>query len=161
MTFMDILTILSRWLHVTSAILAVGGAFFLRVILPMGTASLDPENREAVFLRCRRGFKMVVHSSILVLLLTGAYNAYRNWDWYSAKPGLTHGLFGMHGLLALAVFAISLWLLAGREPTRSHRGWMKINLLLMLLAVAAASSLKWVRDRTMADQAGPPVRVQR
>lgn len=158
---MDFIAILSRWLHVTSAIVAIGGAFFLRVVLPMGTRPLDPEQQEGVLLRCRRGFKMVTHTAILLLLLTGAYNAYGNWGWYKANPPLMHGLFGVHVLLALAVIGVSLWLLAGREPPRSHRGWMKVNLVLMLLTVAAASTLKWARDHAMSRQAGPPVRVQR
>jgi heme A synthase len=59
---------------------------------------------------------------------------------------LGHGLFGVHLLLALIVFGIALWLLAGKEPPANHKKWMAVNLVLMLLAVAAASTLKYVRE---------------
>lgn len=146
---MVIVDVLFRWLHVIAACLVIGGAFFIRVILPIGLGPLEPEQREGVFLRCRRAFKMVVHPCILALLVSGAYNAWKNWPKYKLNPPVMHGLFGVHLLLGLAVIGISLWLLAGREPVRTHRGWMRINLLLMFLTVATASSLKWVRDYTV------------
>jgi hypothetical protein len=149
---MVIVDVLFRWLHVIAACLAIGGAFFLRVVLPIGLRPLDVEEREGVFLRCRRAYKLVVHPCILVLLVSGAYNAWGNWPKYKLNPPVMHGLFGTHLLLGLAVIGVSLWLLAGREPVRTHRGWMRINLLLMFLAVAAASSLKWVRDYTVANK---------
>jgi uncharacterized membrane protein len=148
-----VLDILFRWLHVIAACLTIGGAFFIYVILPQGTQSLDAEQREGVFLRCRRGYKFVVHPSILIFLVTGVYNTMRNWSKYKLNPGAMHGLWGTHLLLALAVMAIALMLLAGREPTRSHRNLMRINLVLMFLTVAASSSLKWVRDYTVANTA--------
>ena len=123
-----------------------GGGVFLRVLLPAAIGPLDPEQREGVFLRSRRAFKLVVHPAVLVFVATGAYNAWKNWNTYKHNPGLMHGLFGVHLLLALAVMAISLWLLAGREPVRGHRSWMRFNVLLMFLAVLAASSLKYARD---------------
>jgi uncharacterized membrane protein len=155
MTIKLAVDILFRWLHVAAACLAIGGAFFLRVLLPTATRLLDAEHKEGVFLRARRAFKFVVHPAILVLLVSGAYNAWGNWAWYTRNPGLLHGMFGAHLLLALAVITISLVLLAGREPIRSHRGWMKVNLVLMALTIAAASSLKWARDHTP-----PPEGVQ-
>src|SRR3954447_3517414 len=146
---MVIVDVLFRWLHVIAACLAIGGAFFIRVILPIGLGPLEAEQREGVFLRCRRAYKMGVHPCILALLVTGAYNAWKNWPTYSLSRGVMHGLFGVHMLMGVIVIGVSLWLLAGREPVRTHRGWMRVNLLLMFLTVAAASSLKWVRDYTV------------
>lgn len=145
---MSIVNILFRWLHVFAACLAVGGAFFLRGVLPVAIRPLDAENAQGVFLRARRGFKMIVHPVVLALLLSGGYNAWRNWRWYSQNPPLLHGLFGMHLLLGLIVITILLMVLAGREPMRSHRSLLKINLFLMALTVLAASVLKWGRDNT-------------
>ena len=159
---MPIVDILLRWVHVVSAVLAVGGAFFLLIALPRGIDPLDSEQREAVFLRCRRAFKFVVHPSILGLLVSGVYNTINNWKWYLANPKLMHAFFGVHLLLAVVVISVSLWLLAGREPKRGHRTWLKANVFLMLLTIAAASGLKWARDRTMNDKAGgPPPREHR
>jgi uncharacterized membrane protein len=159
---MAIVDILFRWIHVVSAVLAVGGAFFVYAVLPRGIEPLDSEQREAVFLRCRRAFKLVVHPAILGLLVSGVYNTIRNWQWYLANPKLMHAFFGVHLLLALVVVSITLWLLAGREPKRGHRTWLKANVFLMLLTIAAGSCLKWARDKTMNDRAGgPPPRASK
>jgi len=145
---MTIVNILFRWTHVFAACLAVGGVVFLRMVLPAATRSLDAEQSKAVFLRARRGFKMIVHPVVLALLVSGGYNAWRNMRWYSQNPPLLHSLFGMHLLLGLMVITISLVVLAGREPKRSYRTAMMVNIVLMALTILAASVLKWGRDNT-------------
>ena len=147
MTVQAVLDILFRYVHVVAACLAVGGAFFMRFLLPVGTRDLDPEKKEHVFLRSRRAFKLVVHSAILALLVSGTYNAIRLWPQYGVNHLRLHPLWGAHLFLALAVFTISIYLLRGIEPPRRHRGWMKANVVLMLLAILAAGSLKWARER--------------
>jgi uncharacterized membrane protein len=142
-----ILVIFFRWLHVATACIAVGGVFFIRVIFPIGLKSLDSEPARKMLLSTRRAFKMVVHSAILLLLISGTYNAVQNWPGYTrAGPGVGHGLFGVHLLLALIVFGIALWLLTGPEPPVNHKSWMGVNVVLLLLAIAAASTLKYVRE---------------
>ncbi len=142
-----ILIVLFRWIHIATACIAVGGVFFLTVVLPIGQRTLDAEASRALLLGIRRVFKMVVHTSILLMLISGTYNAVLNWPKYSAMgPGVGHGLFGLHLLLALAVFGILLWLLAGKEPREDHLKWLAITLGLMFLTIAAASVLKYARD---------------
>jgi uncharacterized membrane protein len=140
------LTILSRWAHVATACVAIGGVFFMRVLVPYGLATLDPVPRKAAFLRLRRIFKMVIHTSILLLLVTGIYNSYLNWDAYNAIPSLAQPLWGMHVLIALCIFAIALYVLIGAEPPAQHARWMGINLALMVLLLAVAATLKYVRE---------------
>ena len=152
MLFIDILF---RWFHVAAACLAIGGAFFMRVVVPAGISQLEPEAKQAAFLRIRRAFKFVVHGAVFFLLLSGIYNVMRAWPWYTQNPPVMHGMFGMHILLGLSVITISVILLSGSEPARSHAGWMKINLVLMALTILAASSLKYVREHTR-----PPEGVQ-
>ncbi|MDB5289544.1 MAG: hypothetical protein JWL69_785 [Phycisphaerales bacterium] len=156
---MDALTavgIFSRWLHVITACVLIGSAFFLQVILPMGLRGLDAAMQEGVLLRCRRGFKLVVHSSLLLLLLTGSLNAWRAWGDYSRRPGITHGVFGLHVLLGLGALVLLIIALAGREAKPSRQGWVKVSLVLLFLAVAAASTLKrlreWAHDHPRADR---------
>jgi uncharacterized membrane protein len=142
-----ILIILFRWIHLATACVAVGGVFFIRVVFPIGLKSLDAEPARTMLLRTRRVFKMVVHTCILLLLISGTYNAIQNWQGYTAAgPGVGHGLFGVHLLLALIVFGVALWLLAGPEPPADHKKWMGFNLVLLFLAIAAASTLKYVRE---------------
>src|SRR4051794_27000538 len=120
---MPVLDILFRYIHIISACLAVGAAFFIRFLLPIGTRDLDAEHKAIVFLRSRRAFKMLVHPAILGFLVSGAYNAWRLWPQYAQNRPLLHGLWGTHLLLALAIFTISIVLLKGVEPPRRHRGW--------------------------------------
>lgn len=151
MNWQPVLVVSVRWLHIVAACLAVGGVFFIRFLLPAGLRKVEADQGKLVFLGARRAFKMVIHTCILVLLLTGTYNAVRNWHGYAAAgPGLGHGLFGLHLLLALVVFGISLWLLTGTEPPASHRKWAAINMVLLLLTVAAASTVKYVREAAVA-----------
>ena len=156
---MSILIILSRWLHVVSAILAIGGLFFMRVILPLGLAQADAASREAVFLRCRRVFKMLTHTAVLLLLLTGAFNTWANWGDYKLNTRLMHGLWGPHMLLGIVAMIIALLLLAPKEPPRWHRTGALVNLILLFTAVLLASSLKYVRDSEMRKRAVPSTTI--
>jgi uncharacterized membrane protein len=141
------LPILSRWTHLVTACIAVGGVFFLRIVLPIGLRAVDGPAGHAVMLKCRRVFKMTTHTAILLLLLTGFYNFWQNMDAYKlAGAPLAHGLFVMHALLGLIVFGLLLWLLAGAEPPAGHMRWLAVTLGLMLIAVAFASVLKTVRE---------------
>ena len=141
-----LLIIFFRWLHVITAMVAFGGLVFIRLILPVGLKVLEPELAMTVLLRCRRVFKIVIHSSILLFLISGTYNAMTNWGAYKNSVPLSHAFIGVHVLLALVVFGIALFVLAGKQPPKNHRKLMLINIVLLLLAVAAASTLKWVRE---------------
>jgi uncharacterized membrane protein len=155
---MVVLIILSRWLHIIAAVLAFGGTFFMRVILPLGLAQADAASRDAVFLRCRRVFKMLIHTAVLLLLLTGAFNTYSAWNDYKLNTRLMHGLWGPHMLLGIIAMIIALVLLAPPQPPRWHKTGAAINLFLLLTAVFLASTLKYVRDSTMRNKAnGLPV----
>jgi uncharacterized membrane protein len=153
---MPVLVILSRYLHVLSAILAIGGLFFLRVILPLGLAQADAASRDAVFLRCRRVFKMVIHTAVLLLILTGAFNTYSAWDAYKYNPRLMHGLWGPHMVLGLIAMILALVMLAPAAPPRWHKTGAAVNLFLLLAAVLLASTLKYVRDSEVRKRATPP-----
>jgi hypothetical protein len=135
-----------RWLHIIPAALAIGGIFFMAVILPAATFGVDAEARATVLARARRIFKMVIHTSILLLLLTGIFNSIRLFPQYKANPGLTHALWGMHMLLALVAIGISIWLLKGPQPPAGHRTVALLNFILLLLLVLSASTLKTVRE---------------
>src|SRR5580658_4084532 len=139
-----------RWMHIAAACAAVGGVLFIRVIVPIGLRELGSEAREATFLRMRRMFKMVIHSCITLLLISGIYNSMRNWDAYNQVPSLAQPLWGTHVLLGLVIFAIALWLLAPKTPPAGHARWMMVNLILMAATLAVAAGLKYVRDNRAA-----------
>jgi uncharacterized membrane protein len=141
-----LLLILMRWVHLAAASIAIGGVFCTRVILPWAAKAVDEPAREQLLLRWRRRFKMVIHTCILLLLISGIYNSILQFGNYRANPPLLHGLWGLHILLALAAFGIAIWLLLGSQPPRRHRTWSLVNLVLLLVVVAVASTLKWARE---------------
>ena len=127
----------------------------MRLLLPYGLRSIESEElRQEVFLRCRRIFKMTIHTMILLLLVSGVYNTVQNWAIYSRNPPEMHSLWGNHLLLALIALAMALYVTAGRIPPKRHRALAAANLVILLLAVAAASTLKWARE--MALRSGAP-----
>ncbi len=153
---MEVVVVLSRYLHVMSAILAVGGAFFIRFILPAGLAQADAGSREAVLLRCRKLFKIIIHGAVTLLILTGAFNTWRNWADYKLTIGIMHGLWGGHMILGLTVITISLFLLAPAQPGKSHKSIMKWNVALMFLVVLLASTVNFVRTSAIKERMIPP-----
>ena len=146
---MPVLVILSRYLHVVAAILAVGGTFFMRVVLPLGLAQADAASRDAVFLRCRRVFKMTFHACTLLFLLTGAFNTWVNWNDYKLNRPLMHGLWGPHLLLGLTAIVIAFVALAPKQPRKSHRAMATVTLVLLFAGILCASTLKYVRDHAV------------
>jgi uncharacterized membrane protein len=135
-----------RWLHIISACLLVGSVYFFHVLLPLGTRGLDSMAQETVYLRCRRGFKMTVHVTLLLFLISGIYNSIKSWHIYTRNPGVMHGLFGTHLLLGLGAITLLMVMLAGREPRKSRTGWTRWALIALVLAVAVASTLKSARE---------------
>ena len=132
--------ILVRWIHVSFACLLLGATFCMGMLLT------TPPSAEAEPLRTRHRFKMVVHSSLLFLLLSGSFNAWLYWKAYRLNMPLTHALFGPHVFLALIVFTILLVMLARKQPRDSERMWLKIAAVLLFLTVLMASSLKYARE---------------
>src|ERR1700690_1670394 len=113
--------ILFRWMHLLAACIAVGGAIVMRFVLPAGLKKIEGEQREVVFLACRRAFKMFVPPTVLLILISGTYNSIHNWHAYTGDPALLHSLWGTHVLFGLIAITIALWVLAGKKPPAWHR----------------------------------------
>lgn len=146
---LNFLAIVMRWLHMLAACGMVGSVFYYLWILPMGLRDLDEAARLQLLRRPQRGFKMTVHATFLLFLISGTYNAMRNWVIYTYQPGLMHGLFGMHLLLGIGGVAGLMVMLAGREPRPGRNGWTRWALILLVLAIGAGSTLKSAREWTM------------
>src|SRR5437762_3791224 len=117
-----VLIVLLRWLHIIPAALAIGGLVFMRFILPAAIRELPDGQREEVFLRARRGFKIMLHASILFLIISGTINSIRYYPEYAARKPLAFALWHTHMTLAVLVFIISFWNLAGKQAPPSNRG---------------------------------------
>ncbi len=146
---LNVVNILFRWIHIVSACLLVGSVFYFLVLLPLGTRGSEPQIQETVHVRCRRGFKMTVHVTLLLFLISGVYNVLLNWHIYTQNPGAMHGLFGLHLLLGLGAITLLMIALAGREPRISNPSLIRMALIALIIAVAAASTLKAAREYAM------------
>lgn len=139
---------LTRVLHVGTAIVVVGGTFFVRFVLfPAATQNL-PDDAHARLRGAIMGtWKKIVHAGIALFLLTGGINYYRVIAEGSHKgDGLYHALLGTKIILALVIFFIAS-ALVGRAAAfdgmrRNAPKWMLVNLLLAALIVAASGFLK-------------------
>lgn len=141
-----------QWLHVLAAVLAIGGVFFLRFILCPALKKLPPEQestKKQLLQSVSRGFKMVIHSSIAILLLTGFYRFFKNmpltkaWSQYQM-------LIGIKILFALVLFTVAIMLtLPGAQPNyfqRNRDKWLLINFVLGALIILISATLRRMWD---------------
>jgi len=146
----DLFLLISRWIHLASAIVAVGGAVFMRfALLPAAKATLTDEVHERLREAVRARWAKFVHASIALLLITGAINFLLLAMPPKIKAIPYHPIFGIKVLAAFAVFFVASALM-GRGPgfagIRAKRAkWLGILLALGGLIVLLSGILNQVR----------------
>jgi len=95
-----------QWVHVTAAVLSVGGMAFLLIVLRPGIGGLEPEQRERLSKQVIDRFRWVLWSSMALILLSGLYSI-REYYWEVAW-GKSWELLTVKIALACVVFAIAL-----------------------------------------------------
>ena len=97
----------AQWVHVSAAVIGVGGMAFLLFVLFPSVGVLNEEQRDGLLKSVLGRFRWVAWSVILLLLASGLYNAKLVWlvPWGTYWTFLTIKI-----VLALAVFAIVLCL---------------------------------------------------
>ena len=143
-----ILYTLTRILHIGTAIVVVGGTFFVRFVLfPAATQSLSDDVHARLRTAVMNTWKKIVHAGIVLFILTGAVNYYRVIAERSHKgDALYHALLGTKIILALVIFFIAS-ALVGRSAAfdglrRSAPKWMLVNLALAAVIIAISGFLK-------------------
>jgi uncharacterized membrane protein len=133
---------------VGTAIVVVGGTFFVRfVLLPAATQTLEDDAHNRLRGAVMGAWKKIVHSGIALFLLTGGINYYRVIAERTHKgDSLYHALLGTKILLAMVIFFIAS-ALVGRSAAfeamrRNARKWLTVNLLLAAIIVAISGFLK-------------------
>lgn len=144
--------VLTRWLHVTSAVTAIGAMIFMRVILQPVVAAQDPASRQAIDERVLPRFKMLLHSALGLLLLTGAYNF-----WIAipkvrslADHTLYQSIIGTKILLVLALFGFVGAALssspASANMQESRQRWLTVLIVLALVILFLSAILRRLWD---------------
>ena len=137
--------VLSRIVHVGTAITLVGGSLFTLLVLMPSAKELgdDAHNQLAAAVSSR--WKRFVHIGVLLLLVSGLYNYLRAIPHHKGD-GLYHALVGTKMIMALGVFFLAA-ALVGKSPKlqaiRDNRGkWLKILVLLATVIVCISGYVK-------------------
>jgi uncharacterized membrane protein len=149
--------VLSRWIHVGTAIVLVGGTCFMRfVLLPSARATLSDEAHASLREAVRNRWKRFVHLGIALLLISGFYNYIKAMPGHKGVP-LYHALIGTKILLALAVFFLGS-ALVGRSPAFAKmREYPRPWLMLILLLSAAIVGISGYCKVVLPSKAAPTV----
>ncbi len=158
----------SRWLHLAAAIVAIGGAAFMRfALIPAANAALTDEGHQKLREALRARWSKAVMICITVLLLTGFYNFFV----LAVPPKVAaipyHPIFGVKILTAFAVFFIASALVGrspGTEKMRSERAkWLSRLLAFSAVIVLLSGVLMQIRTAPKpqtAPPAAPPTASQ-
>jgi len=95
-----------RGIHVTAAVIGVGGLAFLLLVLTPSLGNLQPEQRDLLAKQVMDRFRWVLWTAIIVLLVSGLYSI-REYYWEVAW-GKSWALLTVKTVLALFVFVIAL-----------------------------------------------------
>jgi uncharacterized membrane protein len=161
----DYLGLVSRWLHILAAMVAVGGTVFQRVALVPSVGTLTDDARRQLVEAIRQRWSRWVMMAILFLLASGLYNfVVIAKQLPESGKGLYHGLFGVKFLLAIAIFFVAS-ALAGRSEAfarirQNARIWLTINLVMAVVLVCISGFLRTVPRQAAATQPDAGARAE-
>ena len=139
------LAVASRFLHIFSVIVLVGGSFFLRFVVIPAAKDLPADQHEAFRERLFKRWKRFVHTGLLFLIVSGIYNLILAMGPHR-RDFTYHGLLGLKLLLAMGVIFLAIALTAKGEWSanlrKNSKFWLTLNLLLAVGVVAISSYLK-------------------
>ncbi len=137
--------VISRVVHVFTAITLVGGSVFMAFVLMPAAKQLPDDAHQTLRVNLLARWKRFVHMGILLFLVSGFYNYVRlgaNHD----GDGLYHALVGTKMLLAFFVFFIASALVgksAGLQRIRDKREfWLKVIVVATATIVAMSGFVK-------------------
>ncbi len=147
---LDYILLVSRWIHIFAAVVAIGGAVFQRLVLISIARDVCPDDvRNELFEKLRCKWTPIVHTCIGLLLITGLFNFY----WLAIRtpidPMPYHAVFGLKFIAALVVFAIAILLTSSSKAVsriREHAGmWLGVLIFFAAAIVAFSGVLGQVR----------------
>jgi len=140
---MLILNLMMRWLHIFSVIAAVGATLFMRWVLLPSLAGLPDEAKDLLLKNLSKRVRILIHSAIGGILLSGLYNTHLLWKSSVFPYGLVYALkVGM----ALGIFWVAIFLTSS-NPKRAafqanRKKWLAVSLTLAIIVVALSAYLR-------------------
>ena len=141
----ELLGLVSRWLHILSAIILVGGTLFMRLVTVPSFNAADEKLDEARLAMRSRWSRLVGITSGL-LIVSGIYNLVVIMRADSAPEPTYHMMLTVKLLLALGIFFLAA-ILAGRTELAKRFQqqevlWLNVIALLAILLVCIAGAMK-------------------
>jgi len=143
---MDWIAIISRWTHVGTAIVLVGGTCFLRFVLAPAAAQLSESEHEKLKGLVMATWKRFVHIGIALFLVSGLYNfivvqlpAHKGDKFY-------RHLMEVKVLISLVIFFLAS-ALVGRSKSfesmrRNSKLWQSVLIVLAAIVVGISGFAK-------------------
>jgi uncharacterized membrane protein len=135
---------LVQWIHVTAAVIGVGGLGFLLLVLLPSARIFSPEQHDLLLKAVMARFRWVAGAVIVLLLTSGLYSIHlRAWDapWGRYWKFLTLKIF-----LAFVVFTIALLLTLPVKAFARFRAqrqiWLAIAFGLALAVILISAYLR-------------------
>lgn len=139
------IAVLSRWLHIVSVVVLVGGSFFMRFVLIPAAKDLPADQHDLFRDRVLKRWKMLVHPALLFLIVSGVYNLVLAMGVHR-KDVPYHMTLGVKLFLAVGVIFLAIALTAKGEWSanlrKSSKLWLSLNLLLAMGVIGISSYLK-------------------
>lgn len=139
------LDVLSRVVHIATAITLVGGSIFMAIAMIPSLEVIPNDQRAAFVSAVRDRWKRYVHGGIGLFLLSGFYNYFRAIPKHQGD-GLYHALLGTKMLLAFVIFFLAS-VMVGRSA--KFESWrqnpskvLRVMIILAVLIVAISGFLK-------------------
>jgi hypothetical protein len=148
MESIDLVNFLSRWLHVSTAIVLVGGTVFIRFVLTPNAEQLPPAEHDRLRDLVTANWRKFVRAGIVLFLVTGFYNYLVVALPQHQHDKRYHMLMGIKILAALGVFFLAEALVgrsAAFEGLRQKRKTWLFVLIVVAFTIVAISSLLRVR----------------
>lgn len=137
---------INHWLHLTGAIVAIGGTITLRLVIHPIVTRMEGEAAEELQRSIRRKMTPLIHGAVALLLVTGFINMARAFE--GGVHPLYTSLFALKVLLAMAVFTLAILLTVSSpalDAFNAKRGtWMLLNIALGLIVVLISAVLRWM-----------------
>jgi putative copper export protein len=147
------LNVVVRWIHVSSAVVGVGGIAFLGLVLLPAARRGGTEGAQAALEAALPGFRQMLHVVIALLLLTGFYNlsvVVPKANGLGDLKSTYHQVLGMKILMAFVLFGTaSVVAAAARRPggfQPRHAQMLSLSLALAAVVLFLSATLRRTWD---------------
>jgi uncharacterized membrane protein len=138
---MDIVNIIVRVIHIGSVVALVGGTLFMVFAMKPSLKLVDDQLQDALLKLARKRFMRITHTAITLLILSGAWSWYQNFEVYRNASKAVHGILGMKVLIAVAIFVIIFGTAMGVIKGCPVK-WAWVNLVLALIVIILAAIVR-------------------